>query len=133
MPYQESDYAGDSEYTIDCTGDCVVGDQVRFDRATFSGSYRKPKCTGFARITGTIIRDSYGTDKQQHTFTIEMLDGSTTRIKGRNLYANGVYRKAWTDESQRELALDEKHTRGDRARRARQNRIEKEYEHGYGY
>lgn len=126
-----STYNGDSEYTLNCTGDCVVGDEIRFDRAKFSGSYRKPKFAGFERVTGKIIRDSYGSEKQQHTFTIELANGSTTRIKGRNLYANSVYRKIWADESQRKNALNEKHTRGDRARKERQIRIEERMAHGY--
>lgn len=132
MAYQTSDYNGDSEHTICCTGDCVVGDQVSFDRATFSGSYRKPKFAGFERITGTIIRDSYGAAKQQHTFTIELPDGSTTCIKGRNLYANGVWRKPWPNETSRHAALDEKHSRGNCARAARQDRLnDRMARHGY--
>lgn len=128
MTYQTSDYAGDALHTIDCTGDCVCGDKVCFERATFSGSFRKPKFAGFERIAGEIINDSYGADKQQHTFTIRLADGSTTMIKGRNLYANGVWRQPWLDEAARKHAADEKHQRGDRARKARQIRRE---ESGY--
>lgn len=128
MAYQESDYAGDAEYTINATGDCVTGDEVRFERATFSGSYRNAKFTGFEMITGRIVKDSYGRDKQQHTFTIEMANGSKMRIKGRNLYRNGVYRKEWADESKRQKAADKKHARGDAARKAREIR---QIEQGY--
>ncbi len=120
-----SDYMAANGYEIDCTGDCVVGDEIRFDRAIFSGSWRNPKFAGFEQIIGTIVRDSYGTEKQQHTFTIELKNGETTKIKGRNLYRNGVCRKPWADESKRNAALDEKHNRGDRAREARQIRGEK--------
>lgn len=122
MTYQASDYAGDSEYSIGCTGDAVVGDEVRFERAMFSGSFRNAKFAGFETITGKIVRDSYGRDKQQHTFTIERGDLALLKIKGRNLYANGTYRKLWTDESQRHAAADEKHVRGDAARAAREHR-----------
>lgn len=131
MTYEISDYTGDGEYKVNCTGDCVVGDEVRFDRATFSGSYRKPKFSGFERVTGKIIRDSYGAEKQQHTFTIQLADGTTTRIKGRNLYANGVYRKQWADEDDRKSVLTEKHARGARARNARAQRIEERSVYGY--
>lgn len=122
MTYENSTYSGDAEFTIDCTGDAVVGDDVRFERATFSGSFRNAKFAGFETITGKIIRDSYGRDKQQHTFTLELAEGGELRIKGRNLYANGLYRKPWADESSRHEAAGEKHARGDQARAARERR-----------
>jgi hypothetical protein len=100
----------------------VVGDEVAFDRATFEGSLRRPRFAGFERVIGRVMRDSYGADKQQHTFTLELADGSKTRIKGRNLYANGVWRKPWVDPKARAAAQDEKHARGGAARKARQAR-----------
>lgn len=122
MSYQTSDFSGDDEYCINCIGDAVLGDDVSFDRAIFTGSYKKPKFAGFERVIGKIVGESYGAAKQQHTFTIQLPDGSKTMIKGRNLYANGVFRKSWADESARHAALDEKHVRGDSARRAREIR-----------
>lgn len=110
------------EYPIDCTGDAVTGDHVRFERAVFTGSFRKPKFSHMETVEGEIIADSYGRDKQQHTFTLRLVDGSTTRIKGRNLYRNKVYRQMWADENARKLAADEKHHRGDKARQARSDR-----------
>lgn len=129
MAYQESDYRGDDEFTICCTGDCVVGDEVRFDRAEFGGSFRRPTFLGFERVTGRIVADSYGADKQQHTFTILLANGEKTLIKGRNLY-KGVWRKPWADEAARGVVADEKHVRGDVARRQRDAR---RMESGYGY
>lgn len=123
MAYQNSTFAGDEQYSINATGDCCVGDRVAFERATFTGSYRNAKFAGFELVIGEIVADSYGAAKQQHTFTIRLADGSTTRIKGRNLYANGVYRQRWADENARRAALDEKHGRGDAARAARAERI----------
>ena len=124
MTYQSPAYQGDEIYNIDCTGDCVVGDEVRFERATFTGSFRNARFAGFEQITGRIVADSYGRDKQQHTFSIEVDAPDDLRIKGRNLYANGIWRKPWTDENQRENLADEKHARGDRARAARAARLE---------
>ena len=109
-------------FVIDCTGDVVVGDEVCFERDTFSGSYRNPKFEGTERVIGKIIKDSYGKDKQQHTFTIDLGDGSTIRIKGRNLYRNGTFRKIWADEYKRKFQLDEKHERGSAARKKRAER-----------
>lgn len=128
MSYQTSTFAGDEEFHIACTGDAVLGDEVRFERATFSGSFRKPRFDGFEQVTGKIVADSYGDAKQQHTFTLVLANGERTMIKGRNLYANGVYRKAWADEGARREAQQEKHGRGDAARAQRAIRRE---EHGY--
>jgi hypothetical protein len=116
---ESSTYKGDNEYHTNCTGDACLGDEVRFERAVFTGSYRAAKFAGYELITGVIVNDSYGAEKQQHTFTLLLPDGSKARIKGRNLYANGLYRKLWADESKRILALNEKHARGDKARNAR--------------
>lgn len=116
-----------AEYTIDCTGDCVVGDEVRFERAIFSGSYRRPNFIGTEIVEGVIIKDSYGAGKQQHTFTLELADGTKTLIKGRNLYRNGVYRKPWFDEAERKLVANEKHLRGNSARQIRAVRRENQF------
>lgn len=133
MGYETSGYCGDDVYSVCCTGDVVVGDEISFDRATFAGNFRSAKFAGFERITGKVVRDSYGRAKQQHTFSIEIkktdaLSGQeynhTIKIKGRNVYSNGCWRKPWADERQRKIALDEKHARGDSARRARFARIE---------
>jgi hypothetical protein len=124
--YEVSTYSGDNEYNINCTGDCVVGDEVAFERATFSGSFKSPKFDGFELVKGKIIKDSYGTDKQQHTFTLQKDDGSIFRIKGRNLYGNGTYRKRWGNEDERKVAQDEKHERGNTARAIRDQRRELE-------
>lgn len=118
----EANYKGDEFYSIYCTGDAVVGDDVCFERATFGGSFRKPKFAGFEKITGKIIKDSYGKEKQQHTFTLQLVDNSIIRIKGRNLYKESTWRKSWEDESKRQIQLDEKHERGDEARRERSQR-----------
>lgn len=125
-------------YTINCTGDVVSGDEIRFEEAVFSGGSfgrfrRPPKYLGNRIITARVVRDSYGASKQQHTFTLEILAcegvqplaaGTVTTRKGRNIYRNGVTRAAWDDESQRVAATDEKHHRGDKARAVRNARIE---------
>jgi hypothetical protein len=111
-----------SEYTIDCTGDVVTGDEVEFERATFTGSWRRPKFAGMETVRGRIVNDSYGAAKQQHTFTLELPDGTKTTIKGRNLYRNGCHRKPWPNEADREAARAEKHDRGNIARQRRELR-----------
>lgn len=108
-------------YTEDVTGDACVGDEVAFARATFTGSYRKPRFAGYEIVIGVIVRESYGAEKQQHTFTIETADG-TVRIKGRNLYSVLTLAKP-RDPKERRTALEEKHQRGAQAREARERRL----------
>lgn len=127
MAYQLSTFAGDAEHTLCCTGDVVTGDHVAFERAVFCGSRTRPKFDKFELVTGVVVADSYGADKQQHTFTILLANGEKTCIKGRNLYANGTFRAAWADESKREAAATEKHERGDNARAQRVVRIEERH------
>jgi hypothetical protein len=91
-------YSGDDTFCIDCTGDVVVGDLVRFERAVFTGYYRNPVFAGFELMAGKIVFDSYGSEKQQHTFTLRLNDGKKILIKGRNLYLNGLWRTAWDNE-----------------------------------
>lgn len=124
-----------SLYCINCTGDVVTGDTIRWTEGVFYGSYRKPQYAGSRTITAVVERDCYGSEKQQHTFTLTILAasgvdalrrGAKILRKGRNIYRNGVWRRAWTDESEREKAKDEKHARGDYARAAREARHEME-------
>ena len=109
--------------SIDATGDIVTGDEVTFERAVFKGSYRNARFSHNETISGIVTKDSYGADKQQHTFTILKDDGETIRIKGRNLYRNGVTRKLWIDEDKRREVANAKHARGDSARAERESRL----------
>ena len=109
--------------SLDATGDVVTGDEVTFERAVFKGSYRNPKFSHNETISGIVTKDSYGAEKQQHTFTILKDDGETIRIKGRNLYRNGVTRKQWIDEGKRREVAEAKHSRGDSARAKREQRL----------
>jgi hypothetical protein len=118
----EPTFYGDDTYSIRCTGDAVVGDEVAFERAVFSGSYKRPQFEGYELVKGRIISDSYGSERQQHTFTLLLEDGRKMRIKGRNLYKHGTWRKPWSDESKRLEALAEKHERGETARAMRDAR-----------
>lgn len=112
---------------IDCTGDICLGDTIQFAEAVFGGSYRKPRYLGDRTITAKVVNDSYGKNKQQHTFTLEIISAYgydayslveklTIRRKGRNIYRNGTKRMRWPDENKRSAVLSEKHARGDAAR-----------------
>ena len=120
-------------YTLDATGDVVAGDVIRFEEGVFGGSHRKPKHLGDRIIEARVLRESYGADKQQHTFSLEVIRseghdalkaGAVVRRKGRVVYRRGVRRQQWSDEAERRAAADEKHARGDAARGARASRIE---------
>lgn len=121
-----------SDFTMDCTGDVVVGDTILFTETVWGGSYKEPKNLGKRTIIAEIIKDSYGEKKQQHTFTFSVIDswgcdaltkGLKTRRKGRNIYRNGTKRLPWKCKGARTLALNEKHARGGSAREARQIRV----------
>lgn len=111
----------------DCTGDAITGDYVFFKKAIFIGNYPKSKFSHYENIEGLIIKDSYGKDKQQHTFTIEDNKGNIIRIKGRNLYRNGCERLVWKDENKRDVQLEEKHQRGKEAKEKAELRKAKKY------
>lgn len=125
-----------SPYTINCTGDACTGDEIVFTEAVFGGSWKKPTLVGMRTIAARIVKDSYGADKQQHTFTLEVIAcdgvdpiavGTTTRRKGRNVYKNGTMRKPWQNEAERGASLADKHKRGDVARAAREIRRNSEW------
>ena len=120
------------EYPIDCTGDVCVGDEIVFAEASFTGSYRKPKFSHYEMVIGTVVNDSYGAAKQQHTFTIEKENGSKTCRKGRNVYRILTLRKE-RDAAERDAVLEEKHARGDAARSAREVRRESEWVEKFGF
>jgi hypothetical protein len=113
---------------IDATGDVVVGDIIIFTESVFQRGGRRPQYLGDRTIEARVMRDSYGAEKQQHTFTLEIIKsggeqplkaGALTRRKGRNVYRNGVTRAPWENEQARWIAQKEKHARGDEARAAR--------------
>lgn len=115
------------------TNDIVTGDTILFSEAVFEGSFRNPKYVGDRTILCKIIKDSYGSEKQQHTFTLEVFDvegistdeilnKKTIRRKGRNIYKNGVLRMLWNDENEREKVAEGKHRRGSAAREERRLR-----------
>lgn len=118
-----------NDFAVNATGDVVTGDVIRFTEGVFT-SGRKPSYKGDRTITARVLKDSYGADKQQHTFSLLVLNadgveadkypaGSKTTRKGRNIYRNGTMRQKWVDESARSSTANEKHARGDEARRQR--------------
>lgn len=121
------------------TNDIVSGDTIRYEEAVFGGSWRNPKFMGKRFVTAFVERESYGAARQQHTFTITVIDcdgtdpikvGTTTRRKGRNLYKNKPMRKLWQDEVSRQSVADEKHKRGNINRILRNQRKKEEQIYG---
>jgi hypothetical protein len=119
-----------ADFPYDATGDVVAGDTIRFTEACFEGG-RSPVYVGDRTNEAEVLRDSYGAEKQQHTFTLRILKssgveplagGAITRRKGRNIYRNTVQRQTWRDENARFIAATEKHGRGDVARYDRDER-----------
>ncbi|KAK1309205.1 Zinc finger CCCH domain-containing protein 62 [Acorus calamus] len=127
-----------SSFVFDCKGDACTGDVVMFEQNVYdmysiaSRSATGPPC-GTRTVVGRIVKESYGAEKQQHTFTIEVLWSKGKKplppmhpllIKGRNLYRIKTMRQKWDDEVERKKTLQEKHSRGFVARCSREKRIE---------
>jgi hypothetical protein len=117
-------------FSINTTGDVVTGDVIQWEEGVFTSS-KKPKFLGNRTVRAVVVKDSYGSDKQQHTFTILPLSssgtqpiavGKQTTRKGRNIYRNGTMRMPWINEDKRQAVANEKHARGDVARAARDRR-----------
>lgn len=127
-----------SDFSIPCTGDVVAGDTIQWTEAVFDGAAvrgrfgrARARFLGERTVTADVLRDSYGADRQQHTFTLRVLacegvqpiaPGTQTTRKGRTIYRNGTRRRPWEDESARVAAAAEKHARGDDARAIRDAR-----------
>ncbi|RZC89953.1 hypothetical protein C5167_029018 [Papaver somniferum] len=127
-----------SSFVYNCKGDACCGDVVMFEQNVYemyniaSRSATGPPC-GTRTIAGRIVKESYGSAKQQHTFTIEVLWSKGVEplpplhpllIKGRNLYKLKTMRQLWADEELRRKVLLEKHSRGSLARSNRETRIQ---------
>lgn len=137
----------DTAGRIDCTGDVVAGDNILFCEPVWNASYNPrrrsaPVPAGFRTITAEVVRESYGPYKQQHTFTLRVIGssghdaiepGTVIWRKGRNIYRNGCWRLPWSDESAREEARHEKHSRGNAVRNARAARRKREAQNGQPY
>ncbi|XP_061352789.1 zinc finger CCCH domain-containing protein 62-like [Gastrolobium bilobum] len=127
-----------SSFVLNCKGDACTGDVVLFEQNVYemfnivSRSASGPPC-GKRIVAGRIVKESYGSAKQQHTFTIEVLWSKGEQplpplypllIKGRNLYRLKTLRQKWKDEEKRLKILMEKHSRGSLARADREGRIQ---------
>jgi len=117
-------------YKIKATGNCCKGDKILFIKRVWEKiiinrfGKKANVVTGYELIEGEIVRESYGREKGQHTFTIKLQNKETLLIKGRNLYAIGVWRKKWENEEERKETLAEKYQRGKLARNVqRYNRV----------
>jgi hypothetical protein len=133
MSYEKPNYDSiDPQFSIEATGDVVAGDVVELFQAEFAGSWRNPRFAGFHLVRAIVEKDSYGSDKQQHTFTLrEFPNFQTLLIKGRNVYRHRCFRLPWQDESDREKYRDEKHARGAVARQDRRARRELSNQEGW--
>lgn len=123
-----------SSFSINCKGDVCLGDTVLFLQNAYDMPFDiERRCAsgpplGQRWVAGKVVNESYGTEKQQHTFTIEVLWSTGTRpfcvmrpvkVMGRNLYRLHTLRQLWPNEAERQKVLDEKHARGGRARALR--------------
>ncbi|KMZ56539.1 hypothetical protein ZOSMA_93G00030 [Zostera marina] len=121
----------ESSFIVNCQGDSCMGDVLIFEQNVYEMSATGPSL-GTRTIAGRVVKESYGSAKQQHTFTIEVLWSKGVKpfpplhpllIKGRNLYKLKTLRQKWSDEGDRTKILQEKHTRGTIARSCRDIRV----------
>lgn len=91
----------------------------------FNKVTRHGKILGRRTVAGRVVKESYGSAKQQHTFTVEVLWSKGVKklpplspllVKGRNLYKLRTFRQCWINEAERQKVLAEKHKRGTAAR-----------------
>ncbi|XP_071711449.1 uncharacterized protein [Rutidosis leptorrhynchoides] len=110
-----------SSFSINCTGDACKGDTVLFEQDIMKGV----NIVGKRIIAGRILNESYSASSL-HTFSVEVLWSNGPKklnplslllLKGRNFYKFGTFRQPWDDEAERLKVLEEKHSRGDAARR----------------
>jgi hypothetical protein len=102
-------FSGDDDFPINCTGDAVEGDSVRFCEVNAFENINI--------VTAKIVRDSYNEHTAVHTFELELIpSGRSKFINGFDLYKNTLWRSIWNDERARRPALNEKHSRGGHAR-----------------
>ena len=117
------------------TLDIVSGDVIRWTEAVWPPDSwslgKKARPIGTRTVVARVASESYGQKTQQHTFTLivvasdgcePLTPGQRIMRKGRNLYREVPQRLLWDDEQQRQLVAQEKHQRGDAARRKRQER-----------
>ena len=107
--------------SINVMGDICTGDTIVFTESIFAGSFRNPRKIGERKVCANIISESYGKLKQQHTFTLLIIEssgvqplkvGKTYLRKGRNIHRGDPHRAIWADEALRVRVLAEKHSRG---------------------
>ncbi|CAE6263422.1 unnamed protein product [Arabidopsis arenosa] len=123
-----------SSFAINCKGDVCKGDVVLFTQKVhhkYEKMKRSGNIMGRRTVAGQVVKESYGTAKQQHTFTIQVLWCEGTQklpplypllVKGRNLYRLMTLRQRWPNEKDRVKILNEKHNRGAAARKVMRER-----------
>ncbi|XP_010558335.1 PREDICTED: zinc finger CCCH domain-containing protein 62 [Tarenaya hassleriana] len=126
-----------SSFVINCKGNVCKGDTILFTQKVyqkFEKMKRSGNLLGTRTVAGKVVKESYGSAKQQHTFTIEVCWSKGGQklpalhpllVKGRNLYRLRTFRQPWATEEDRLRVLSEKYKRGAAARMARDTRKER--------
>ena len=73
----------------------TTGTKIKLTESVYTGSWKHPRYVGDRTILGTIVKDSYGAKRGQHTFTVQVEEstgvdapdvGKKICRKGRTLY-----------------------------------------------
>jgi hypothetical protein len=115
----------------------VAGDEIAFEEHVWIGRWaRGVRRSGARRIEARVLRDGFGRDRQQHTFTLRVVAASGTEAprpgeelmrKARTLFEAGVRRRPWPDEEARRALVAEQAERAAEARRERRARLAREF------
>ena len=110
--------------------DLDIGSKIKFTEGVFGGSWKNPYYLGSRTITGTILKESYGAKRGQHTFSIqvhdaegydakEVIERGKIRRKGRNVYDDCELLQLPDDY---QALADEKHERATAAKEEKYRR-----------
>jgi len=96
--------------------DAAVGDLIMTTEPVFTGSFKKPTFVGNRTILGLIEKESYGSERGQHSFTIYVLDseGEDAYPKGAVIIRKGrtLYKDCSVIDYAEQSVRDDKHERG---------------------
>lgn len=97
-------------FPIDCTGDLVEGDVIRFEEVVYEDVDGKPEPVGIRIIVAQVVREDYDLENRRFLFWLRIIfcEGADSYPVGleierqaRSLYRKNPTRRPWSDEGAR--------------------------------
>jgi len=93
----------------------VIDTEFKAEFPVFTGSFRKAKLSGYAKVTGKIVDENYSGSTSLHWFKFLVIEsdstdyevGKTYRKRGKNMYPN--IKEAKYGSNYEEHSQDKKH------------------------